>query len=240
MGCDIHDYCEIKIGDFWQPVGKVFKDPYSDEKQEHPYGMRNYYLFGMLAGVRNELIPPIDKCRGIPEDTSIAVDDWGHSYSYYTLKELLEYPFYDDMIELEGMVSSLNYAIFKEKGKPDGHCGGVGGHQTHIISNEEMDEYLISPQDFMKKNIKSLLHEQKRYWESYNNDCPAYRGVIKDLELVENGGMPPASFYTKIKWKNSVRECIGKWWFNETLEKMKELSPDGDYSRVRMVFFFDN
>lgn len=77
----------------------VFQDgywavPYSQEF----YNGRNYYLFSILADVRNDgSVEPIDYPRGIPEDCSSGYayitrqwDGDGHSHSYFTLKELLE------------------------------------------------------------------------------------------------------------------------------------------------------
>jgi len=63
------------------------------------YNGRNYYLFSILADVRNSGgVEPIDYPRGIPEDLSsgykYAVDRWdgdGHSHSYFTLDELLNF-----------------------------------------------------------------------------------------------------------------------------------------------------
>lgn len=61
------------------------------------YGGRNYYLFGILAGVRYDRIEPISEPRGVPNDISEAYKEqlkqWegdAHSKSYLTLKELLD------------------------------------------------------------------------------------------------------------------------------------------------------
>jgi hypothetical protein len=250
MGCDIHDYCEIKTDNGWVLLGDVFEDPYNKSKRhEHPYDMRNYCLFGFLAGVRSDKVLPVDlNLRGIPEDCSdeylAIVETWagdGHSHNWYTLKELLDYPLYDHHITLEGIVSSYEYKRFKEKGSPDSYSGGVGGYRTYHVSNEEMEEYLADPDQYLKKNIRRLLEENKRSWEKYDSNCPAYKSVLEDIKLVEQGEMPDGiGFYTTIHWQESVRECLGEWWFEKTLERMKELAPDGDYNKIRMVFFFDN
>lgn len=64
------------------------------------YCDRNYTLFSLLANVRNYdgEIEPISEPRGIPEDVSDFVnsrwESWhgdGHSDSYFTLKELLDF-----------------------------------------------------------------------------------------------------------------------------------------------------
>jgi hypothetical protein len=67
------------------------------------YSERNYYVFSILADVRNSSlggqgrVDTIDYPRGIPNDASSAylyyTNKWsgdGHSHSYFTLKELLE------------------------------------------------------------------------------------------------------------------------------------------------------
>jgi hypothetical protein len=62
------------------------------------YNGRNYFLFAILANVRNGYrIEPLCDPRGIPEDScypiKYIVNEWkgdGHSLSYFTLKELLD------------------------------------------------------------------------------------------------------------------------------------------------------
>jgi hypothetical protein len=61
------------------------------------YNGRNYYLFSILADVRNGSgIEPINYPKGIPDDASTGYlykcDQWdsdAHSHSYFTLEELL-------------------------------------------------------------------------------------------------------------------------------------------------------
>ena len=64
------------------------------------YNGRSYYLFAILADVRNGSgeVEPIDYPRGIPDDASsgykYVVDRWdgdGHSHSYFTLDELINF-----------------------------------------------------------------------------------------------------------------------------------------------------
>lgn len=61
------------------------------------YNGRNYYLFSILADVRNGSgVEPINYPKGIPDDASSGYlymcNQWGsdaHSHSYFTLEELL-------------------------------------------------------------------------------------------------------------------------------------------------------
>lgn len=87
MGCDIHLFTEKKVNGKWA-------DQNTDLEVD-----RNYDLFSILADVRNyNNIVPISEPKGIPADAdepfkkeSDRMDDDGHSHSYLTLQELLDY-----------------------------------------------------------------------------------------------------------------------------------------------------
>jgi hypothetical protein len=98
MGCDIHLYVEVK-----NPEGKwVSPENWTKEKgyfdvpcDEKYYTERNYRLFGVLAGVRDSWVTPIDEPRGLPSDVSkevrFATDiNSDHSHSWFLLQELWE------------------------------------------------------------------------------------------------------------------------------------------------------
>lgn len=80
--------------DDWEFEDGYWNVPYSKKF----YNGRNYYLFSILADVRNDgTIDPISYTKGIPKDSSFGyayeTKKWegdGHSHSYFTLKELLE------------------------------------------------------------------------------------------------------------------------------------------------------
>ena len=121
MGCDIHLAVEVRRDGKWEralPTGGA-RDPsfvelavekgdgwYAKRSAVEFYHNRNYYVFAVLADVRNyEDFRPISQPRGLPEDVSDAVrhlandtDDDGdiwlgdHSFSWLTLTELQAYP----------------------------------------------------------------------------------------------------------------------------------------------------
>ena len=118
MGCDIHMYAEVKKNNKWSKVGDVFENMwYSKDRElsdwnkpltDTPYDGRNYDLFAILADVRNghgfagcvtgERFNPISEPKGLPDDVSKKIkkesDKWdgdGHSHSYFTVKELLDF-----------------------------------------------------------------------------------------------------------------------------------------------------
>jgi len=97
MGCDIHLYVERRTDSGWEHVPD-HSDDWRDDLNW--YSRRNYYLFAILADVRNEGrgINPIDSPRGLPPDVTSGVDadcvEWGsdgHSHSYLTVAEVLAY-----------------------------------------------------------------------------------------------------------------------------------------------------
>jgi hypothetical protein len=79
----------------------IFEEEWDGKKDwtKNPYTDRNYGFFELLAGVRSRGdVEPICEPKGIPKDASHGylhhVEDWdcdGHSHSYFTLKELLDY-----------------------------------------------------------------------------------------------------------------------------------------------------
>ncbi len=113
MACDIHFYVERREGGKWVEadkwvVGEDWWNKGEMVKDTNFYDERNYRLFAILAGVRNrrgsgdastdEGFSPISLPKGLPEDVSPLVskasaswDGEGHSHSYLTLRELLDY-----------------------------------------------------------------------------------------------------------------------------------------------------
>jgi hypothetical protein len=89
MGCDIHAYVEVKRDGIWVLT------------EEDVISNRAYGLFGFLADVRNySHCQPISPVKGLPKDVSKQVqglsDYWdcdGHSHSWLSLKELLDFDY---------------------------------------------------------------------------------------------------------------------------------------------------
>ena len=83
------------------------------------YHGRHYYLFGILAGVRHDIVEPISEPKGLPDDLSPEVaanarwwDIDGHSHSYFTLEELQAVDWnkydYDDITDfVEGVLPQM-------------------------------------------------------------------------------------------------------------------------------------
>lgn len=96
MGCDIHIFLERKNSkNQWVDSMVYENDLYDDGFRPLSHYARSYTLFATLAGVRGD--DPIEYPKGIPENCSLEYkklcDVWegyGHSHSYFTLRELLD------------------------------------------------------------------------------------------------------------------------------------------------------
>lgn len=199
MGCDIHLCAEKKINNKWETVGIEI------------YQGRNYDLFSILAGVRNGYgfagtptgsgFEPIDVPRGTPSDVSDDVKgeliNWegdGHSYSYFTLKEIKEASWDKTSIHF-GIFSAKQYYLYLKNKAPVEWSSGVFGQGINYISNEQMEDYLKNKAPLIIKLFKNNL--ELRY--NFN------RNLI-----------------TKVEWKETYREAAGNEWWNiiENLEKI--------------------
>ncbi len=187
MGCDVHMFAEVKKDGSWQKVGKIFKG-WNDKPTDEPYHHRNYDLFAILANVRNgEGFAGIDTGDGfmsiamprdLPLDVSAEIkkesDDWngdGHSHSYFTVAELLQYD-WTLKTRHRGFVSPDEYKVFKEKGKPEQWCGGVGG--SNIINNEEMDKRIKNGIDSKDTGFGARHYTRVEWSEPYKDSCTEF------------------------------------------------------------------
>ena len=168
MGCDIHMYAEKLVDGKWEQLKgfvSTYFDPKSDyfskeefKNSEHPYEGRNYTLFSVLADVRNgsgfggcdtgDMICPISTPKGVPQDSCKEIkkesDDWdcdGHSHSFFTVSELLQYD-WGKLIKKRGYVHLEEYKEFKKNGQPESWCGGVSGGNIEVVSNEEIESII--------------------------------------------------------------------------------------------------
>lgn len=199
MGCDIHLYVEKKnpISGAWKAIKGVNEPEIKDfeeyaEKaktrgdnadywlkriEEEKAGThdfiwsgRHYFLFSLLANVRNEYgANPISEPKGLPDDVSFLVSEksaeWGvdgHSHSFLTARELIEFN-WDQVVTVEGWVSEQQYKEFKEKGSPSGWCGAVGGGGVQHITNREMDNFIAGKGFRLSDAYYTLINWQWPY-----------------------------------------------------------------------------
>jgi hypothetical protein len=135
MGCDIHCYAERKVRGRWRMMRGQF-----------PLRLRDYRVFALLAGVRNdEGIPPIAQPRDLPGDTSAGVmvefrkcDD-AHSVSWLRIPELLDHD-YGRIVTVEERRAAVA-AHPKDRGG-DGMAEEVGAMAVRQLVGEDFFDEL--------------------------------------------------------------------------------------------------
>ena len=162
MGCDIHVHIEalqsIDQHKVWVNVDHWKIDHYKESDSGFNivpiYRNRDYHLFSVLANVRNYSdMKPICNPRGLPEDVSDHTkkesDLWngdGHSHSWFTLKELLDYKEANPKIKYAGLMTPENAALVDAGGMPTSWCQGCSD-PTYVHRKWEREEdvfhYLI-------------------------------------------------------------------------------------------------
>jgi len=233
MGCDIHLYGETQktpAGD-WTACGEWGTDKYGNwELISNPlYFGRHYALFSVLADVRNyNELPLIAPAKGLPLALSPEVarmaEQWdcdGHSHSYLTLKELLEFNWYQP-ITSSGLVPWPAYVTWKDRHPWDieeGPSSWARAVTGEIISQEEADA-----------RIKTLSRAEK--------DDLRRVGKADPLNILEHpSGV--SSPWVDASWETPLltytQEFLGR-----IMGILGSQAPDGDLSRVRIVFWFDN
>lgn len=228
-----------KPADSWLTYGKEyghFEDdgdeskrpvvPYDDEY----YNGRNYKLFAMLANVRNGVgfagidtgnaVNPISEPKGLPEDVSDVIEKcseyWGsdgHSHSYLTVKELMEYD-WTQTATYRGTVSAWEYVKWSSWGKerglgPESYCGSITGASVRHVTEKQM-----------KAIIDDILEEKGK--EKHQLKQEDLKGF--------------ANTFCKIEWKTPYYESAQEF-LSQTIPRLWKLGKPED---VRIVFWFDN
>ncbi len=219
MGCDIHARLEIKLDDTW------FICLDKDGEPLEPFYNRNYNVFAMLANVRNygDLIS-ISQRKGIPEDASIEVNTFireygvdGHSHSYLTLQDLLNYDLIRD-IEQTGLVSFKDFANW------------------HPFKNKNDTGPRSWSSVVFNKNAKTLT--QKEGIELYENIVKESLGDWQKLANLINESQ---DIYVDCSWTQTYSHIAGEI-LTRAIPMMTSvcIKLGLKYDQVRAVFFFDN
>jgi hypothetical protein len=259
VGTDIHTTAEIHrkryaddpdetpLGEGWVTIEEqIFPYPYFRESEpvsidntpftSRPFPGRNYDLFAVLADVRNgtgfagvdrgDRIEPIAEPKGVPSDATPEwlkeVERWGvdfHSHSYFTVAELLSYD-WDKLMFHRGYIEAADYLKLRGTNEqPLGWSGGISGGKVKTVSAAEYDDLLAAGK------------------------------LDADLD-----------YYVQYQWSTTVRDAVGAEFFTclDTLvascpiddnsppwawQDRRDGKPDPrvrDYTKVRVVFAFDN
>jgi hypothetical protein len=138
-------------------------------------GDRNYSRFAVLANVRNYgNTEYIDEPRGLPRDVTAEVRkasrDWGidgHSRSYFTLKELIDYQENIEHLKHRGMISPEAQELLDEHGiLPDEWCQWTNQAGWAFREWETENTVLIPLIEALKKRADELFVIYDWLWES--------------------------------------------------------------------------
>lgn len=150
------------------------------------YYNRNYDVFAMLADVRNgygfagidtgDGFEPMFSPRGIPNDAceeiKSEVEIWdcdGHSHSYVTLQEILDYckKAKKMFTSRRGYVSAEEYKGFIKNGFPNRWSGMVSGGKIEGVSNEQMQSYIDGELEMRDKIPYTKIEWKLSYMDSF-------------------------------------------------------------------------
>lgn len=182
MGCDIHMYTEVKkhaggteqwansdnwrLNDYWTEGGD------NDGEQRYTLkalaGDRNYALFTALAGVRDysEGSPKLGAPKGLPADVCAVIraeakrwDGDGHSHSYWTLRELIDFQDKNKSIKHAGLVTATAAQQLDDEGiAPTMWCQGSNDKSMVHREWEEDCEVLAPLIEALNARMKDALH----------------------------------------------------------------------------------
>lgn len=150
MGCDVHMYAEVRDAEgTWQLVTEPRWRDWRDRPTISPYEARNYRVFGILAGARDDGVEPISPPRGLPPDVSMglkcpASDEpylGDHSFTYLTLSDLLAYDWTAPMYHW-GIIDLAEYRRWKASGEvwPERWNRGIWGPSYVTLREDELRE----------------------------------------------------------------------------------------------------
>lgn len=203
MGCDIHihlEYKSFRSEKTWVCGDYFYLNPYyTDETEndgEEQYNLvglcadRNYSRFATLADVRNYGgTPCISRPRGLPYDVSEAVkadaDRWGsdgHSHSYLTLQEMIDFQKSGVPLRHRGMISPKAQQLLDKCGiHPKEWCQGTNQPGWEFRSWTEENHALDDLIESIKVRADELYVIPEWQWD----DAPekAYEKA-KDVRIV--------------------------------------------------------
>jgi len=153
MGTDIHITVQQRQADGWKTLDPKLHGVLSYGEKDWCED-RNYNLFAILANVRNGRgfagvvtgggFNVISEPRGYPEDLEpsfIEDADWGHSHTWLSLKEILDFA-WDQTTTSCGVVTPGEFVRWQTEGRPQSWSGGISGQNIRTVPNEEMAEMI--------------------------------------------------------------------------------------------------
>jgi hypothetical protein len=152
-------------------------------------------MFSILANVRNYgETEYIDEPRGLPEDVTEMVkedaENWGidgHSHSYLTLKELIDFQNKQTPLRHRGMISPEQQKDLDEKGLvPDSWCQGTNIPGYAFREWETKNEVLLPMIEALKTRADELCFIYRFFWDRNYEECYQKAENIRILFWFDN------------------------------------------------------
>lgn len=221
MGQDIHVWIEEKRpvssypelvglgawkivgGNWWEHTGDPDGDDYDEVEKDYgpTYTMRNYCLFGLLAGTgRFPHVTPIAEPRGLPHDVHPEIkkcsDQWdidGHTHSWLTYGELKSFD-WSQGLELDNEVGPKVYQYWLKTGDVKILSYAAAGLDAGLISNGQMKKWIErnlpdlddSPEKPDTWELHAKLKTKVTWFEPWSSVCEEFTKFLEYLDTFEN------------------------------------------------------
>jgi hypothetical protein len=208
MGCDIHAVFQKRTDAGWEDVPTTWDEG------------RHYFLFSVLAGVRNgfgfagtptyDPVKPISEPRGLPAD--FAMDGDAHPVA---------------SVELLGW-----HARYHQDNEPIARW--MGDHSHSWLTADEILAYEKAGGQRAVERTGVLSLEAYREWDKVSQP-PAWCGGVMGHGILVSvpGEINERTTHVNVKWIRSQLDEIG--YFFDEVRRLK-----GEHGEVRMVFGFDS
>ena len=227
MGTDIHanfqfyhyqhnSWVDVEYPDYitkrmpYRPFPKKYR--LNNFHNAHPMWInRDYAIFSLLCGVRRSgyKVIPITTMKGLPEGHNLKGADGGlytqngrfmgrHGFSWVTLKELIEYPFWDGDIGYCGYIKCIQYNDFiANNRRPREWAMDITGLEVYKFTEQEWLAECKLGSSLSKAKYDHHWEDQRYVWVEWNVPCkenwvyktlgPVMLEMAKDRNLeVEN------------------------------------------------------
>ncbi len=235
MGTDIHLFAEYRREGRWAAAGRWHRVTWGDvegvtlDDEDALDVSRNYWLFAMLANVRNgygfagvdtgDPLNPIDLPRGLPADVSPEVaaqaalwDADGHSHSWLTLAELLAYD-WTQVCTRRGIVNAETYVEWARYARGRGESPQSWASMVFMADAEIV----------LEKEMDRRIAEATAGIEDWQGQRDAIREKLGHV-------------FCRAQWQQPYYRLAGEFWA-EVIPRLLRYGPPPD---VRIVFWFDN
>jgi hypothetical protein len=222
MGTDIHIQFEVFQDGQWKYLGKKIPNEYhtepDDGESEFSYeneifnGPRNYDAFAILADVRNGR-----GFAGVKTGDGFNIISEPKGFPTNMSPEVTEWA--------ESLEHTPSWLTLKEI--LDFNWNQTTRHEGWMnLEIYKLWDKTKSPDDYCGgvagRNIEHILmNEADR--------------LLKDPSKID----PKKEYYVNISFNESYIESFGSY-YTELIPKMKEVAPNNDPSKIRMIFYFDS